>query len=337
MTDLFKVGVWNDIKEETIPKDLKIYYANLKQLVLNSKSTNTFKSYHYSFRTFCKWCNKYKFIPVPAKDHHVAIYLSFLQSSNPSVSKINTAIYSILWAHIISGYNDPCKSSLVKQVKEGILRKISKPIIAKEPITPDHLKKLVNMFGSGQNLLDLRCVTMCLVGYAGFLRFNEIVNIRRNDIIFEEKQLKIYISKSKTDQLKKGRWLIISKTGNSTCPVNCLLRYLTAFEIKDENCDFVFRKAVFVKKLNKHVLRKGVISYTRAREILLEKLELIGLDKSKFGLHSLRSGGASFAANHGVSERLLKKHGRWKTDFAKDGYIRESDEIRRSVSLNLGI
>ena len=117
MTDLFKVGVWNDIKEETIPKDLKIYYANLKQLVLNSKSTNTVKSYHYSFRTFCKWCNKYKFIPVPAKDHHVAIYLSYLQSSNSSVSKINTAIYSISWAHIISVYNDPAKYALVKQVK----------------------------------------------------------------------------------------------------------------------------------------------------------------------------------------------------------------------------
>ena len=180
--------MWNDIKEETIPQDLKIYYDNLKQLVLYSKSTNTFKSYHYSFRTFCKWCNTYKFIPVPAKDHHVAFYLSFLQSSHPSVSKINTTVYSILWAHIISGYNDPCKSSLVRQVKEGILRQISKPIIPKEPITPDHLKRLVNEFGSGQNLLDLRCVTMCLIGYAGFLRFNEIVNI---------KEMKLFLKKNK--------------------------------------------------------------------------------------------------------------------------------------------
>ena len=47
--------------------------------------------------------------------------------------------------------------------------------------------------------------------------------------------------------------------------------------------------------------------------------------------------GASFAAKYSVSEVLLKKHGRWKTDFAKDGYIRETDEIKRSVSLNLGI
>ena len=246
-----------------------------------------------------------------------------MQSSHPSVSKINTAVYSISWAHIISGYNNPCKSSLVRQVKEGILRQISKPIIPKEPITPDHLKRLVNEFGSGQNLLDLRCVTMCLIGYVGFLRFNEIVNIKRNEIVFEEKQMKIYISKSKTYQFKKGRWLVISKTGNSTCPVNCLVRYLKAFEIKDDNCDFVFRKASFVKKLSKHVLRKGVISYTRAREILLEKLEFIGLDKSKFGLHSLISSWASFAANHSVSEVLLKKHGSRETDFAKDGYIRD--------------
>ena len=50
--------------------------------------------------------------------------------------------------------------------------------------------------------------------------------------------------------------------------------------------------------------------YTRAREILLKALDDIGFDKSRFGLHSLRSGGASTAANKGVSERLLKAYGR---------------------------
>ena len=39
-----------------------------------------------------------------------------------------------------------------------------------------------------------------------------------------------------------------------------------------------------------------------AREILLEKLDILGLDKNNFGLHSLRAGGATNAA------RLLKKN-----------------------------
>ena len=56
------------------------------------------------------------------------------------------------------------------------------------------------------------------------------------------------------------------------------------------------------------------------RELVLEKLTALGLDKWKFGLHSLCSGGASAAAQAGVPNRLFKRHGRWRSETAKDGY-----------------
>ena len=87
-------------------------------------------------------------------------------------------------------------------------------------------------------------------------------------------------------------------------------------------------------KLNKN---NCPLSYTRAQEILLKALDDIDFDKSRFDLHSLRSGGASTAANKGVSERLLKAHGRWSSDRAKDGYIKDNLRSQMSVSLNLGI
>ena len=47
----------------------------------------------------------------------------------------------------------------------------------------------------------------------------------------------------------------------------------------------------------------GGLSYTRVRELVLERFSIIGLDKStKYGLHSFRSGGASAAANAGVPD-----------------------------------
>lgn len=69
----------------------------------------------------------------------------------------------------------------------------------------------------------------------------------------------------------------------------------------------------------------------------MEKLQLLGLKKCNFGLHSLRSGGATAAANAGISDRLFKKHGRWKSENAKDGYIRENIVHQLSVSMNIGI
>ena len=63
----------------------------------------------------------------------------------------------------------------------------------------------------------------------------------------------------------------------------------------------------------------------------------MGYDKTRFGLHSLRAGVASAATNLGIKDKLFKKHGRWRSDRAKDGYIKDNILQRMSVSLNLGI
>ena len=68
-----------------------------------------------------------------------------------------------------------------------------------------------------------------------------------------------------------------------------------------------------------------------------EMLFKIGLDASKFGLHSLRSGGATAAASYGVSDRVFKRHGRWKSELAKDGYVKADLAEMLSVTLNIGL
>ena len=73
------------------------------------------------------------------------------------------------------------------------------------------------------------------------------------------------------------------------------------------------------------------------RELILQNLAALGLDPKQFGLHSLRSGGASAAANAGVPDRLFKRHGRWRSENAKDGYVKDSMESRLSVSRDIGL
>ena len=62
-----------------------------------------------------------------------------------------------------------------------------------------------------------------------------------------------------------------------------------------------------------------------------------GFDPSKFGLHSLHSGGATMAANSGVSDRVFQRHGRWKSGQAKDIYVDDDLDQRLSVSKFLGL
>ena len=67
-------------------------------------------------------------------------------------------------------------------------------------------------------------------------------------------------------------------------------------------------------KQGERLRASGSLSYTRMRELFLAKLKDLGVDSSKFGLHSLRVGGASAAANAGVADRLFKRHGRWRSE-----------------------
>lgn len=71
------------------------------------------------------------------------------------------------------------------------------------------------------------------------------------------------------------------------------------------------------------------------RELFHAKLEQLGYDKNQFSPHSLRAGGATAAA--GIPDRLFRRHGRWKSETAKDGYVKESEAALLSVSKGLNL
>ena len=83
--------------------------------------------------------------------------------------------------------------------------------------------------------------------------------------------------------------------------------------------------------------RSKGLSYTRLRELVLEAFKDIVPDISTIGTHSLRSGGATAAANAGIPDHLFKRHGRWSSGSAKDGYVKDSLSSRLSVSKALGV
>ncbi len=56
-----------------------------------------------------------------------------------------------------------------------------------------------------------------------------------------------------------------------------------------------------------------------------------------YGLHSLRTGGATQAAKGGIPDRLIKKRGRWVSEAAKDMYVREALHEKLRVSQSLGL
>ena len=99
----------------------------------------------------------------------------------------------------------------------------------KEPITPAIFEQLVSKSpGKEAPLLDIRISTVCLIGFAGFLRLNEIDNLKESDVqVFDEHMelfMELFIESSKTDQYCDGPWVTTARSSSPTCSVQMLER-----------------------------------------------------------------------------------------------------------------
>ena len=127
----------------------------------------------------------------------------------------------------------------------------------------------------------------------------------------------IQVQKSKNDQLRRGNEVVISELSSSACPVSLLKRYLDKFHIPPNLRDLIFNPISKGKGSCKLVSPHKPISYSCIRDGFRRDLKSIGVDPSKFGLHSLRSDGASSTANNGINDRIFQRHGCWKSAEAK--------------------
>ena len=169
------------------------------------------------------------------------------------------------------------------------------------------IKSLVDKFG-GKNasLPDLRFLLTCLLGFSGFLRIEGLLSIKIKHLRINESHLEILVPKSKTDQHREGHIVYISRISSECCPVKFLEKYLqrTNIEIsKDGEIPLIAR--IFKTRKGHKISKTQRISYSRIREVFQDYITDITTNPEKYGLHSLRAGGASAAASNGVTDRLF--------------------------------
>ena len=91
------------------------------------------------------------------------------------------------------------------QVLAGAKRMLAHRTTKKEPMTPEILAQLVDKFaGTDADLGDLRIVTWCLIGFAGFLRFNELSALKESDLQIFPDHMEMFIESSKLISIEMG-------------------------------------------------------------------------------------------------------------------------------------
>ncbi|KAK3087577.1 hypothetical protein FSP39_007771 [Pinctada imbricata] len=312
----------------------------MAKLLSAARADATTTKYYNSLLKWKKWavsqglCESDIF---PAKSIHVAIYLTCLAQTHSSLGSLNDAYYGIRWAHFTVVIKSPTDDSIVCNILEGAKRLMSKPICKKEPISQSDLLQMFNKHFDESNLYSQRIISMCLLAYAGFLRSKELINIRRSDVNIFKDYMEIFIESSKTDIYRDGVKVVLARLDSPLCPVSNFERYCNLAIISAHSDEYVFR--ALSKTGNGYKLRSvnKPLTYTRVREVFLQAFDGIVPDIRRYGLHSLRSGGATASVSHGIPDRMFKRHGRWRSESAKDGYVKDSLDDRLFVSKNLGL
>ena len=190
--------------------------------------------------------------------------------------------------------------------------------------------------GKNATLADVRALNSWLCRVA---EVDELSKLCVCDVsIYKEYNniMELFIESSKTDQLRHGATVVIARTRSRLCPVAMLEWYLHAASVElGASEQFLFRGIVHSKN-GMRLREKGGLSYTTVHEMVLDMFQAIGLDEKQYGLHSLRAGGATAAANADVPDRMFKRHGRWRSENVKDGYVANSLHSRLQVSKVIG-
>ena len=108
---------------------------------------------------------------------------------------------------------------------------------------------------------------------------------------------------------------MIIRKASKLYPVKAVEKYLSRVGNPSDN-QTIFRSIVKTKQGDK-LRDTRRFTYT---ECFKEKLKTLGFPAEQFGLHRLRAGGATVAANNSISDRLFKRHGHWRLQYAKGGY-----------------
>ena len=123
--------------------------------------------------------------------------------------------------------------------------------------------------------------TACLLASAGFLQFDELVQLRPYDIQVSASMTKLRISQSKIDPLRRGDKLFIAQTGTPTCPIAILERYMAEASI-DPKSDLYLSQAITKTKKREVLRSSGSLSYSGLSEIVKCKLEDLGYPAVNF-------------------------------------------------------
>lgn len=293
--------------------DIKSLEIETLKNLRNSKAANTLRAYQADFKDFSGFCSKNGLSSMPTEPRILALYLTHL-SSTSKFSTLKRRIASISVIHKIKGHYLDTKHPVIMENLHGIKRVKGSNQKSKKPILISDLRLIINAIDQSKQSENkkIRDKAIILVGFSGGFRRSELVDINIEDVDFVNEGVKIFIRRSKTDQSGEGMTKAIPYFDNKLfCPVTNLKKWIEYSKINSGKIFDISDKSV---------------------ALIIKKYALLsGLDASKYGGHSLRSGFATSTAESGAEERNIMAMTGHKTTQMVRRYIQEANLFKNNA------
>ena len=296
-----------------IISDLKKLELETINNLKSSKAINTVRAYESDFKDFTLFCLKNGLQYLPTEPKILSIYLTHLSKTN-KFSTLKRRIASIKVIHKMKGHYLDAKHPIIMENLLGIKRINGSHQKSKKPLLINNLKLILNVIDEKEKneYKRIRNKSLILLGFSGGFRRSELINIELDDLEFVKEGLKIFIKRSKTDQVGEGSTKAIPYFINTEyCPVIKLKNWINYRNIKSGKIYEISDKSVSL------IIKKYAI--------------LAGLDSSKYSGHSLRSGFATAAAESGADERNIMAMTGHKTTQMVRRYIKEANLFKNNA------
>ena len=163
--------------------------------------------------------------------------------------------------HKVAGLESPTLHPSIIAAKKGALRFLSQSAShRKGTLQVAHLKQLADR-ADFDNLLQLRSLVMLVLAFSSFPRSSELCLVRSKNVQFSSGYVTIFFEKSKTNQLRECRSVIIAETHLSTCPCALLRAYMRKAQIVKNSDEFLFRPITSSRNHKRLVSVSKPISY----------------------------------------------------------------------------
>ena len=285
------------------------------ELQLGARASSTVCKYRAAWFKWRTWAFSKIDVPViPAQPAHVALFITQLANTAKvkglGFSTLEGAAYGIAWVHKIGGLTEsPTDYPLVKMTVQN---------------------------AAYPNLSNRK--SHCLVGYAGFLRADEILKIKVCDFKILVDHMLVSVPERKNDQYRQGHIVPVIRSNKATCPV-CITEKILALLPLSENKNLPLVRRIVKSKSKEYFHPCKSVSYSTIRDEFKKFLGQFVSNVNDFALHSIKSGATSNPGCRLRNDNIIDRHAGWRHPVSKNRYVQYTTndllKVTHTISWNL--